>query len=179
MPAAKLELIIGCMFSGKSSELIKRVRYHRSCDKRMVVVTHKSDVRYGKNKIISHNKDFEFALAVEKLADLDISMIRNVDVIIIDEAHFFDDLLIAVRQMVNEFNKHVIVAGLDGTFRQEGFKQVLELIPFADDVTRLTGTCAICANGTIAPFSKRITNHTQSILVGGSETYISVCRKHL
>ena len=98
------------------------------------------------------------------------------NVIAIDEAQFFSDLMEFCTRAADEDGKEIIVAGLDGDFRRRKFGQVLDLVPHADDVTKLTARCARCA----APglFSLRISAEEDTTLIGGKDKYLPVCRKH-
>lgn len=175
---ARLDLIIGCMFSGKSTELIKRIRANRLLDRKILCITHESDQRYGYNVIASHAKDSETAINVDNLDHIETSMVRACDLICIEEAHFFKELKPFVIKLVEEMGKHVIVCGLDGTFERKPFYNILELIPFADDVMHTKALCLCCKDGTPATFSARLTNDRNELVVGGSESYASVCRFH-
>lgn len=176
--AGRLELIMGCMFSGKSTELIKRIREHKLLDRHVLCITHVSDTRYGVNKIVSHTKENVDATGLEKLKDIEPNVLPLYDVICIEEAHFFKDLKEFVIPIVEILGKIVIVCGLDGTFQRQPFTNVIELIPLADDVVKLKALCLFCKDGTRAPFSKRLVSNTNTLLVGGSDMYASVCRYH-
>lgn len=174
-----LELIIGCMFSGKSTEMIKRIRKYKLLEKQMLIVTHSSDMRYGTSAIISHDKIQEPAVSTQCLHELFLyDVYEKATHIFIEEAQFFDDLFDFVKYAVEKDNKHIFVTGLDGNYKKEPFRQIVDLIPFADEVTKLSALCVLCKDGTKASFSKRITRSTEILLVGGSDSYISVCRKH-
>lgn len=185
---------MGCMFSGKSTELIKRIRCHRVLSRNVLCITHGIDKRYnellekregrgdsGKDspKIITHNLDHISSIAAFQLADISREKIEQADVICIEEAQFFNDLYENVLMYVNQFQKYVIVCGLDGDFQAQPFINVMRLIPHADNVMKLSALCMDCKDGTAATFTKRLhsDNHEQ-IVVGGSDLYKSVCRFH-
>jgi thymidine kinase len=172
-----LELIIGCMFSGKSTELIHRIRAYRLINKRFLVINHHADTRYGTNQVISHNRDQEAAVALEKLADLPADLYEAADVVFIDEGQFFADLFDFAVKAVEQDQKTVIVSALDGDYRRAPFDQVVRLIPYADRIDRRTALCGICCDGTVAPFTKRLVSSEERELVGGSDQYVAVCRK--
>lgn len=174
----RLELIVGCMFSGKSSELINRVRKHNLLGKKILVVNHAKDVRYG-DGVISHDRRAVNAVALKNLQELLLlKEINTCDTIFIDEGQFFHDLYDITVILVENLEKTVIISALDGTFERTPFPHVVQLIPFADHVVKLNALCLLCKDGTHAPFSKRIVDNTESEYVGGSESYIPVCRKH-
>ena len=102
----------------------------------------------------------------------------NADVIAVDEAQFFEGLRPFVEQALKE-EKHVILAGLDGDFKQQVFGEILELIPLADEVTKLKALCMVCMNGTLGPFTKRTVKNDEQELVGDADVYRAVCRMHL
>ena len=169
------------MFSGKSSELMNRIRQYRLLDKNILVITHSCDKRYStKNELVSHNMLSEPATSVERLHTVLPSLeYDKCSVICIDEAQFFEDLYDFVRYAVDHDEKHVIVAGLDGNFKREPFKQVVSLIPFADAIVKMNALCLACKDGTLAPFTKKRADTDKAVIdVGGAEKYQPVCRKH-
>lgn len=178
----RLELIIGCMFSGKSTELIKRIRRHNLLNKKVLSIVHDWDQRYTNaliKGIITHDKEHIEAISLSKLSDIfDTDIYKHADYVCIEESQFFPDLYDSVRKMVEIDGKSVIVCGLDGDYRAQPFIEILRLIPLADSVTKLSGLCMDCADGTPGPFSKRLTTHESIVHVGGSDSYKCVCRKH-
>lgn len=172
-----LELIIGPMYSGKTSELLRLYNRYKCINKNIIVVTHSIDDRYREG-ICSHDAQFCESIILSSLSEIDISMLYYVDVIIVEELQFFDDAFDNIILWVDKLNKTVICAGLDGDFERNPFGDVLKLIPYADKVTKLTALCKKCNNGTPAIFSKRITNNNKQTIVGGADMYESVCRKH-
>ena len=174
----KLELIIGPMFSGKSTELIKRIRLLQKIDKNILVVKPIIDSRYNQNKITSHNYESVDCIVLEKLEDISDDIIAKYDNIVIDEGQFFSDLVPIVTKWIDNFNIDIIVGGLDGDFQRQPIGTILNLIPYADQCHKLNSFCNICKDGTNAPFSFRLVNSPDKVLVGGSESYIPVCRKH-
>lgn len=179
-----LELVIGCMFSGKSTELIRRTRMNKMLNKNVLVVNHASDLRYGNSfKITSHDMDQENAVHVTSLMTLiqkDEYLYANV--VIVDEGQFFNDLVEFSKKAVEQDDKTLIIAALDGNFNRQPFQNVMELIPFADNVIRLNAMCFMCNDGSSASFTKRIKENTSKnefdVVVGGSDIYQSVCRRH-
>lgn len=176
----KLDLIIGPMFSGKSTELIRRINIAKMISNHVFVVSHVSDTRYAKGKICTHNHVTEYCHSHSELKPFlnDPQFIKATHVFI-EEGQFFKDLEDFVIEAVEGYKKQVTVSALDGTYQRKPFMNVLNLVPFADHVTRLQAICVHCKDGTPAPFSKRITNiDAPDILVGGAKEYESVCRKH-
>ena len=167
-----LELIIGPMFAGKSTKLIQIGE--EMCD-RAIGIAHCVDNRYGEG-IHSHDR-VNFTGKVVRVPRLSEahSVIGDRETILIDEAQFFPDLAEWVWKWVED-GKHVVCAGLNGTFERKPFGDVLELIPYADRVEVLMANCIKC--GEKAPFSRRIVDSQEERVVGGTEKYAPVCRKH-
>lgn len=174
----KLELIIGNMFSGKSTELIRRINREKSINTRIVVINYRGDNRYATDSVATHDQTKVNCLKLNKLSDFDNDLINNYDSFFIDEGQFFSDLYLFVLNLVDNCNKHVVVSGLDGDCYRKPFGDLVKLIPVCDTVDKLQAYCTICNNGTFAPFTKKINNDNQLIDIGGSNKYISVCRKH-
>lgn len=174
-----LELIIGCMYSGKSTELIKRVRAQKQLNKHILVINHKSNNRYNNLSVTTHDLDSEESIPLTNLTELlTLPSYQTTDLICIDEGQFFHDLENVIRHIVEIDKKHVIVSALDGNFRREPFMNVCMLIPFADTVHKLNALCLLCHDDTPASFSKRTTQDEAIVKIGGSEMYKSVCRRH-
>jgi thymidine kinase len=173
-----LELIIGPMFSGKSTEIIKRVRLLKLINKRILIVKPKIDNRYIEGKITSHNFETVDCKIINNLNEVNDSEINQIDTIIIDEGQFFSDLLETVSIWLKKFSINIIVAGLDGDFQQKPIGQILNLIPLSNKCIKLNSVCNICKDGTEAPFTYRCNKSNETILIGLLECYIPVCRKH-
>jgi len=171
----RLEVIMGCMFSGKTSEMIRRIKRFRAIGKKVFVVNSAKDIRCDES-LHTHDSVNLKAVKVDRLHTI-MDKIVNYDIIAIDEFQFFDEHAIDVVKTLVYLNKEVIVAGLDGDFKQKKFGCVIDLIPFSDDVTKLSALCCHC--GLPAPFTKRTTHEISQELVGASEYYIPVCRNHL
>jgi thymidine kinase len=176
----RLELIIGNMFSGKSTELIRRINKERSISKKIVVINFSGDNRYSSNSVATHDNTKTSCLKLSKLSEITPNMINMYESFFIDEGQFFTDLYTVVKDLVDNHNKHVVVSGLDADSNRQPFGDLIKLIPICDSVDKLTAYCNKCNNGVIAPFTKRInTNTTQPVVdIGGSDKYIPVCRKH-
>lgn len=182
-----LEIIIGCMWSGKTTELFRRVKRLHSIGMKILIVNNELDVRNNNSSLcMSHDGNVvNHALventSVRNIADLYKCDISKYDVIAIDEGQFFSDL-IECKQLVNN-NKHVIISGLNGDSNQNKFGSILDLISFADDVSFMTALCKKCNDGTKGIFSLFIGNNKDiscsQISVGAGEKYMAVCRRHL
>jgi thymidine kinase len=185
----KLELIIGNMFSGKTSELVRRINRTRSINKRILVINYIGDNRYSSDSIATHDQTKVKCLKVAKLNDIPIGMLNDYDSFFIDEGQFFTDLYTYALLLVETYHKHVVVSGLDGDADRKMFGDLIKLIPICDSVDKLTAYCTKCNNGRIAPFTKKknsndntdntdVINNTDVIDIGGSDKYIAVCRYH-
>lgn len=175
-----IELIVGPMFSGKSEELIRRIKRAIIANQKVIVFKPSIDNRYEKDKIVSHNGIKIEAVIVNKASEI-YEKSKNFDVIGIDEAQFFDnDLIEVVEKLANE-NKRVIIAGLDQDFRGEPFSIMPYLMAIADSVDKLHAICVIC--GAVATKSQRLIEgkpapyDSPTVIIGAIETYQPRCRK--
>lgn len=171
---AYFEIIMGNMFAGKTTELIKKI--HMADDK-YFVINSKIDDRSEKNTIMTHNKEKVSSIQATNLLDIvnqrDFLMSKY---IFVDEAQFFDDLYKFATLCMN-LEKKLYIAGLSGDFMQRPFGQILDCVPLADNVIIIKSRCYICDSE--APFTKRISDNQNQISVGGSDMYKPSCRKHL
>ncbi|ALI95824.1 hypothetical protein OlV7_192c [Ostreococcus lucimarinus virus 7] len=174
-----LTIIMGNMFSGKTSELIRRLKRYKVIGKKIVVINSAKDTRSPEEVLKTHD-GVEFpCLKVEHISHCIIKeSFCNADIVAIDEAQFFTNLKEFV-EMCLFLNKSVIIAGLDGDYKQRKFGEVIDCIPLASDVVKLSALCMDCKNGTPGPFTKRIVQSDKLELVGGNESYKAVCRRHL
>ena len=178
-PRGGVELIFGPMFSGKTTELIRRIRRYEAIGRSVLVINSALDTRCGE-EIRSHDAKVLCAKKVENLTtDITPTDLDGVHVVAIDEAQFFPDLVYAVQYLTVLKGIDVVVSGLNGDARQHKFGQILDLIPMADCVTHLHGLCGICQDGTHGSFSIRTRDVEDQLLVGAKESYICVCRLHL
>jgi thymidine kinase len=176
-----LTVIIGSMFSGKSTEIIRLINRFKVLNKTIVAINHSLDDRYdGDNaKIITHDKVKMDCLKLEKLLPFsETEKYKKSEVIVIEEGQFFSDLFDFVVKSVDIEGKRVIVAGLDGDYLRRPFGDMLKIIPYAEEVKKLEALCLKCNDGTTAYFTKRIGVSDKRDLVGSNDQYIAVCRKH-
>ncbi|MGM8211427.1 thymidine kinase [Virgibacillus sp. W0430] len=177
-----VEVICGSMFSGKSEELIRRIR--RATYGNLIVRVFKPaiDDRYADTEVVSHNGTALFALSVTKAAEIWNHVDETVDVVGIDEAQFFDEEIVHIVNELAQNGKRVIVAGLDTDFRGEPFGPMPEIIVSSESITKLTAICPVC--GSAANRTQRLINGKPAsydepvILVGASESYEPRCRHH-
>ena len=171
---AYLELIIGPMFSGKTSRLVDIYKQCKFCNIQVAVINHCIDDRYHDTLLSTHDKVMIPCIKTDNLTKI-LTNIQDAQVIIINEGQFFADLYEVVVSLLS-LGKKIYVGGLDGDFERKKFGQILDLIPLSDKVTKLTSLCSICKDGTPGIFSKRISRETEQTVVG-SDNYIPVCRK--
>jgi len=170
-----LELILGPMFAGKSSLVLSKVRKANSLGWKCLLITSAVDTRSGKY-IRTHDNDSVPAIAVETLDGI---YVKGYDMVVIEEAQFFENLYSFVIDTVEVHKKKVIVAGLDGDSDRKPFGEILDLIPIADTITKCTSYCKQCNDGTSALFSALVKGEkTGQVCVGGSDRYEPMCRKH-
>lgn len=176
----RIELIIGCMYSGKTSEMMRRIQMYKTLNIPIAIYTHSSDTRYAESgNICTHNRMCIAAYPVTNLMNIrNLEEYKKAKVVFIEEAQFFADLFHTVLECVDIDKKIVIVSGLDGDFQMKPFEQMVKLIPCAETVTKLNALCKICGDGTPASFSKRIVFSQERELVGSDGVYEAVCRKH-
>ena len=168
-----LTLLVGCMFSGKSTELIRRVKCLKSIGHTVLVINHSNDNRYSTvEEVVTHSGNAMKAIKTDTLDSVDV---RDYDLIAIDEAQFFPNLFENILKFLN-LKKKILVAGLISDYRREPIGQVLHLISKADEIVQLRAYCAICKNGTLASFTKRISKETEQVVVG-VDKYVAVCRQ--
>jgi thymidine kinase len=171
---AYLEIILGSMFSGKTSRLVEIYKQCKFCNIPVEVINHSKDVRYDDELLSTHDKVKIPCIKTNKISLVWNDLEENTEVILINEGQFFEDLYETVEIMLKN-GKKVYICGLDGDFERKRFGQLLDLIPLCDKVTKLTSLCSICKNGTPGIFSKRITSEKEQTVVG-SDNYIPVCR---
>lgn len=177
-----VEVICGSMFSGKSEELIRRVRRAQFAKQKIAVFKPKIDNRYSKESVVSHNGTSFIAIPISRSTEIFQHIDSDIDVIAIDEVQFFDAEIVDVIQHLADSGHRVIAAGLDQDFRGEPFKQMPELMAIAELVTKLQAVCAVC--GSPSSRTQRLIDGQPAsyddpiILVGASESYEPRCRHH-
>lgn len=174
-----LKIILGCMFSGKTTELFREHRRHTSCGFECLLINHVSDKRYTlEEKTSSHDGILVNSINIgDKLFDFfkKDSYLSRYKVIFINEGQFFEDLYKFVDYIVNKKNKKVYVCGLDGDFQRKKFGSLLDIIPLADDVIKIKAICTECKSKD-AIFTHRISQEKTQTIIGGSESYKPLCR---
>ncbi len=177
-----VELICGSMFSGKTEELIRRVKRAQIARQRVQVFTHKIDTRYGTAKVASHNGADLDAHPVSNATQIVDLLAADSDVVAIDEAQFFDWQIADVVNLLAQRGIRVIVAGLDTDFRGEPFGPMPLLMAQAERVEKLNAICMVC--GSAASRTQRLVDGRPAgyddpvVVVGANELYEARCRRH-
>ena len=175
-----IELICGSMFSGKTEELIRRIRRAQIAKQRIQVFSHQLDTRYGESKVASHSGTDWGAIPVQTADQIIDQLDPQATVVAIDEAQFFDWKVAELANQLADRGVRVIVAGLDTDFRGEPFGPMPLLIAQAEHVDKLSAICVVC--GEPASRTQRLINGKPAryddpvILVGASEVYEARCR---
>jgi len=169
-----LEVILGPMFSGKTTELMRIYNKYNSCDIRCCIINHISDKRYDEEKMSNHNGVMLPSFNYKTLSEC-LPLVSNYDIFLINEGQFFDDLYDIVNLLVNMHKKRVYVCGLDGDYKRRKFGSILDIVPLCDDVIKLKAICRRCKKKP-AIFTHRVTNEQEQTVIGGSENYVSLCR---
>lgn len=174
-----LDIILGPMFAGKSSRILSIESRYASLGMRVLILKHASDNRYGRgDAVITHDNRHVPCRRIMSLNEVDENTIRPFDVVIVDEAHFFPGLVAFTLRVVEGLRKSLFLVGLDGDSNRRPFGELLECIPLADRVERITAFCHSCADGTPGLFSyRRAGPHDQQVIVGGPERYQTLCRQ--
>ncbi|XP_077968351.1 thymidine kinase, cytosolic-like [Styela clava] len=167
----QIQIILGPMFSGKSTELMRRIQRYEYANHECLLIKYAKDSRYSDDSISTHDKRMLSAVKTKVLSE--VSIPSDCSVIGIDEGQFFPGIVEFCETMANNGVK-VVVAALDGTFARKEFGSVLSLIPLAESVVKLNAVCMMCYGE--AAFTKRIGCETQVELIGGSDKYMAVCR---
>ena len=175
-----LEVISGCMFAGKTEELIRRINVLEFAKQKIIVFKPRIDNRYSESKIASHAGSQVESILIDKASDILEHITDDIDVVAVDEVQFLDEDIIEVCDMLAAKGIRVMVAGLDTNFRGEPFGVMPTLLTTAEFVTKLTAVCVQC--GAPATRTQRIVDGKPAqwddplILVGAKESYEARCR---
>lgn len=169
-----IEVIAGCMFSGKTEELIRRLRRAQIAKQTVKIFKPEIDIRYSDNSIVSHN---ERSLPSELIHDINevLTMCDDAQVIGIDEAQFFSNDIINVCNELANQGKRIIVAGLDQDYRGIPFEPMPQLLAIAEYITKSLAICVECGNP--ADRTQRKTTSAERVVVGAANIYEARCRK--
>lgn len=171
---SKLDLIIGPMFAGKTTFLINKIKELKNNNNKFIILKSSLDIRYNIDKITSHDNINENCIPINNL--IEFTDVNQYDTILIDEAQFITNLKKCILEWLDIYNIHIIICGLDGDFQKNKIGEILDLIPYADTCIKLNSKCHYCNNN--APFTHRINNDKNIILIGSKDYYIPLCRFH-
>jgi len=169
-----IEVITGCMFSGKTEELIRRLRRAQIAKQQVKIFKPKIDTRYADDSIVSHNEQSLPSIQIKDINDA-MELSDDAQVIGIDEAQFFSEDIINVCTELADKGKRVIVAGLDQDYRGIPFEPIPHLLAIAEYITKSLAICVECGNP--ADKTQRKTTSSERVIVGASDIYEARCRK--
>lgn len=169
----QIHLILGPMYSGKTSELIRRYDRYTIGGRKCMMIKYKNDTRYDNESVVTHNGTTLKSYVANHLSELD-SKAQKYDAIFVDEVQFYQDAPIFCDKWANE-GKTVVCCGLNGNFKREPFQIVSRLIPMIDDLTYLRAICE--ETGNEAPFTHRFTEEQDDEVIGGKDKYHAVDRQ--
>lgn len=170
-----LEVICGSMFSGKTEELIRRLKRARIAGQRVQVFKPTVDTRYDEEAVVSHDSNSLMATPLARSRDLAALAETEVDVIGLDEAQFFDADIVRHTQDLAHAGKRIIIAGLDMDFRGQPFGPMCSLLAVAEYITKVHAICSHCGN--LATHSYRLTLDQDTVVLGERDLYEARCRK--
>ncbi|MDR1516883.1 MAG: thymidine kinase [Dysgonamonadaceae bacterium] len=169
-----IEVICGSMFSGKTEELLRRLKRAKIARQKVEIFKPAVDVRYSEEEVVSHDKNSIPSTSVEHSSNI-LLLSSEVEVVGIDEAQFFDEGLVDVCQQLADQGLRVIVAGLDMDFRRVPFGPMPGLCAIADDVSKVHAICVRC--GRLANYSFRLVPNDKQVLLGERQEYQPLCRR--
>ena len=169
-----IEVVCGSMFSGKTEELIRRLKRAKFAHQRVEIFKPRIDVRYSEEEVVSHDANAIRSTPVESPQNI-LLMTADVDVVGIDEAQFFDSGLIDVCNQLANNGVRVIIAGLDMDFKGVPFGPMPALCAIADEVSKVHAICVKC--GQLASFSHRTVKNDKQVLLGETAQYEPLCRE--
>ncbi len=177
----RIEVICGSMFSGKTEELIRRMKRATFARQRVVIFKPQIDKRYSEDNVVSHDRNEIPSTPISSAAEIIPSLSRtesgafDIDVVGIDEAQFFDMELVGVCNTLANNGVRVIIAGLDMDFRCTPFGPIPSLCAVADEVTKVHAICVRC--GALAYVSHRLVHDDNQVLIGEQAEYEPLCRE--
>ena len=172
--AGSIEVICGSMFSGKTEELIRRMRRAQFAKQKVEIFKPAIDVRFSNEDVVSHDHNSILSTPVETSGNI-LLLSSNIDVVGIDEAQFFDEGLVDVCNQLANQGIRVIVAGLDMDFKGNPFGPIPRLCAIADDISKVHAICVECGN--LAGYSRRLIKNDKLVLLGEKDEYQPLCRE--
>lgn len=174
--SGSVEIICGPMFSGKTSELIRRVTRAQIARQKVQIFKPAIDVRYDDTKVVSHDARGINATPVKSSIEILHRMLDSTRIVAIDEVQFFDEEVVTVVSKLARRGYRVIVAGLDLDYRGIPFGPIPGLLAISDDVSKIHAICTVC--GAPASRTQRITESTEQVVLGEKDSYQARCRAH-
>ena len=175
MRRGRVEVVCGSMFSGKTEELIRRLRRAQFAKQRVEIFKPSIDVRYSEEEVVSHEGNSILSTPVDSSASILLMVGQESDVVGIDEAQFFDEHIVEVCNELASRGIRVIVAGLDLDFKGQPFGPMPQLCAIADEVTKVHAICVRC--GALAYVSHRIVAGEKQVMLGEKQEYEPLCRE--
>lgn len=169
-----IEVITGCMFSGKTEELIRRLRRAKIAKQKVVIFKPNIDTRYSNNSIVSHSEQSLPSILIKDVNEI-LELVEDAQVIGIDEAQFFSSDIVEVCNKLADEGKRVIVAGLDMDYKGVPFEPIPQLLSIAEYITKSLAICVECGNP--ADRTQRKTHSSERVIVGAADVYEARCRK--
>ncbi len=169
-----IEVITGCMFSGKTEELIRRLRRAKIAKQKVVIFKPIIDTRFSNNSIVSHSEQSLPSVLIKDVKEI-LNLVEDAQVVGIDEAQFFSSDIISVCNKLADEGKRVIVAGLDMDYRGVPFEPMPQLLSVAEYITKSLAICVECGNP--ADRTQRKTTSSERVIVGAADLYEARCRK--
>ena len=170
----RIEVVCGSMFSGKTEELIRRLKRAKFAKQRVEIFKPSIDVRYSEEEVVSHDQNSIMSTPIDSSSSI-LLLANDIDVIGIDEAQFLDDGLVNVCNELANRGIHVIIAGLDMDYRGVPFGPIPGLCAIADEVTKVHAICVKC--GSLAYVSHRLVESDKRVLLGETQEYEPLCRE--
>ena len=169
-----IEVITGCMFSGKTEELIRRLRRAQIAKQKVKIFKPRIDARYSENSIVSHSEQSLPSILIDDIIEV-LKLSEDAQVIGIDEAQFFNEGIVHICNLLASRGKRVIVAGLDQDYTGKPFEPIPQLLAIAEYITKQHAICVICGNP--ADKTQRKTSESERVIVGAANIYEARCRK--
>ena len=169
-----IEVIAGCMFSGKTEELIRRLRRATIAKQKVKIFKPKIDTRYSASDIVSHSEQSLPSILIEDINEV-LNSSDDADVIGIDEAQFFSNDIVSICNKLANRGKRIIIAGLDQDYRGVPFEPMPQLLAIAEYITKTLAICMVCGNP--ADKTQRKTQSAERVIVGAADIYEARCRK--
>ncbi|HTY37750.1 MAG TPA: thymidine kinase [Bacteroidota bacterium] len=168
-----IEVVCGCMFSGKTEELIRRSRRAEIAKQKVAIFKPRIDNRYSAEHIVSHSEQSLTSIVVDDAAEI-LPLCKDAQVVGIDEGQFFKSNLVDVCESLANQGKRVIVAGLDQDYRGKPFEPMPQLLAVAEYITKTLAICVVCGNP--ADRTQRKTHQADRVVVGAKDIYEARCR---